>query len=237
MGSTADEIALLHHHADVLFRMDATQRLIGLNEPGDDPAPRLFLARGRTSSQIWFREDVSAATVEACGAMARRLPPWDGQEPTSSLYDPLRNVLANEGPIVAESKGPAYRFGQGVAVRIDAEAKVVDETSAHLLERFFPYTRLALTSRRPVVGVVVDGSVVSACYCARKRPNACEAGVATEEPYQGRGLGTLVVSAWRDAVEEEGRQPLYSTSWENLASRAVARKLQLIPYAETISLT
>jgi hypothetical protein len=30
--------------------------------------------------------------------------------------------------------------------------------------------------------------------------------------------------------------PLYSTSWDNTASLAVARRLGLMPYAETISL-
>ena len=137
---------------------------------------------------------------------------------------------------MSESNGPAYRFVERAEVRTKAEAKVVDETSAHLLERHFPYTQSVLTSRMPIVGVVVDGWVVSACYCARKRSGACEAGVDTEKLYQNRGLGTLVVSAWRNEVEKEGGQPLYSTSWDNLASRAVARKLRLIPYAETFSL-
>jgi len=47
----------------------------------------------------------------------------------------------------------------------------------------------------------------------------------------------LVVSLWRDEVERAGAQPLYSTSWDNVASRAVAAKLRLIEYAETFSLT
>lgn len=32
------------------------------------------------------------------------------------------------------------------------------------------------------------------------------------------------------SVKEEKRIPLYSTSWENFASQAVARKLKLINY-------
>lgn len=236
-GSTAGESGLLRRHADVLFRMDGNEWLIGLNEPGDDPAPRLFLARGTASHLIWFRADVSAETIEACRTIAKDLPYWDGEEPSSSLYDPLRTAVANKASIVSESIGPAYRFGERVDVRLDVEARVIDETLAHLLERYFPYTRLELVSRSPVIGVVLDGWVVSACYSARQRPTACEAGVATEEPYRGRGLAPLVVSAWRDAVENGGREPLFSTSWDNQASRAVARKLRLIPYADTFSLT
>ncbi len=57
----ADDRLLLKQHADVLFRMDGGERLVGVNEPEGGPAPRLFLARGRTSTQIWFRADVSPA--------------------------------------------------------------------------------------------------------------------------------------------------------------------------------
>jgi hypothetical protein len=57
------------------------------------------------------------------------------------------------------------------------------------------------------------------------------------EPHRDRGFGALVVTAWRDAVEREGRQPLYSTTWDNGASWAIARRLGLVPYADTLALT
>ena len=85
--------------------------------------------------------------------------------------------------------------------------------------------------------LVVDGAVPSSCYSAGHRPHACEAGVATMEPYRGRGFGALVVSAWRDAVEREGRWPLCSTAWDNGASRAIARRLGLVAYVDTRTLT
>jgi predicted GNAT family acetyltransferase len=112
----------------------------------------------------------------------------------------------------------------------------IDEESAHLLERHFPYTRSILADRRPVIGVVVNGAVVSACYSARRGAGACEAGVATEDAHRGRGHAAVVVAAWRDAVEGDGRVPLYSTSWENAASLSIAQKLELVPYAETLSI-
>jgi RimJ/RimL family protein N-acetyltransferase len=236
MSGAADEARLLDRHADVLFRMDDHQRLVGLNELGDDPPPRLFLARGETTHRIWFGADVGEGTIETCRAIARELPRWDGQQPAASLYDSIRAALALEAPIVDETNGPAFRFGERVDIPTETGARVIDAASAQLLEYNFPYTRSILALRSPVVGIVVDGSVVSACYCARKRPNACEAGVDTVEPYRGRGFAALVVSAWRDAVETLGREPLYSTSWDNLASRAIAARLRLIPYAETVSL-
>jgi GNAT superfamily N-acetyltransferase len=249
-----DEMALLEQHADVLFAMDATGRLVGLDEPEAEKAPRLFLARGRTSVRIWLRADVPGAVSEACRALAAELPAWDGREPDPSLFEPLRAALSAEtlatadraatadaptsdAPVPDETRGPAFRFGPRVDVPRVAEVRLIDAASAHLLERFFPYTRSVLAWRSPVAGVVVDGAVVSACYSARHRPLACEAGVATMERYRGRGFGALVVSAWRDAVERGGRQPLYSTTWDNGASRAIARRLGLVPYADTLTLT
>jgi len=232
-----DETALLEQHADVLFAMDATSRLTSLNEPDAEGAPRLFLARGRTSMRIWLGTDVPRAMGDACRALVADLPLWDGCEPDGSLFEPLRAALSAETPVTAETRGPAFRFGPRVEVPHVADPVIVDGASAHLLERFFPYTRSVLAWRAPVVGVVVDGAIVSACYTARHRPAACEAGVATEEAYRGRGFGALVVSAWCDAVQREGRRPLYSTTWDNEASRAIARTLGLIPYADTLALT
>ncbi len=237
MGFAADEQHLLRQHADVLFRMDERGRLTSLNEPGDEPAPRLFLARSRDTHATWFRADVPAEAVDTCRSIAIRMPAWDGSPSPPAAFEELRSVIAASGPIDDETVGPAFVFGERVIVPDEDEVLIIDAESAHLLERHFPYTLSVLESRDPVVGVVLDGAVVSACFAARSTHAACEAGVATVEQYRGRGLAPIVVSAWRGAVERGGRQPLYSTSWENAASRAVARRLRLVAYAETFSLT
>jgi len=54
--------------------------------------------------------------------------------------------------------------------------------------------------------------------------------VVTVEAFRGRGFASAVVAAWANAVRESDRVPLYSTSWENAASRAVATKLGLTLY-------
>jgi GNAT superfamily N-acetyltransferase len=197
----------------------------------------LFLARGPSSSLIAFRDDVSQATVELCRRIVTGLPLWDGSPAESSVYAELTSVLAIDRSITEQSHGPAFTFGGRVATDPDITVTRIDGASAALLDRFFPYTRSILGDRRPVVGVVVGDAVVSACYSARRGPRACEAGVDTEEPFRGRGYGAAVVVAWRAAVEEEGRVPLYSTSWDNAASLALARKLGLVAYADTLSLT
>ena len=110
---------------------------------------------------------------------------------------------------------------------------LITPENAELLTESFPYTKSILDERSPVVAVVRNGQAVSACYSARKTQDATEAGVATLEGYRGRGFAVASVAAWARAVFDSGRTPLYSTSWDNHASSAVAAKLGLETYAAT----
>jgi len=71
----------------------------------------------------------------------------------------------------------------------------------------------------------------------RVTPVAYEVGVETAPEFRGRGYAAPVVAAWARVVREAGRIPLYSTSWENTASQAVARKLGLVQYGSDLHLT
>jgi predicted GNAT family acetyltransferase len=63
-----------------------------------------------------------------------------------------------------------------------------------------------------------------------------EGGVETLPSHRGRGLAAEVVAAWAAAVRADGRIPLYSTSFGNRASQAVARKPGLIRYGTDLHL-
>ena len=88
-----------------------------------------------------------------------------------------------------------------------------------------------------MLAIVENGDPVSICFCARRSGVAAEAGVQTAEAYRGRGYGADVTAAWALAIRTSGRIPLYSTSWTNHASLAVARKLSLVAYASSWSLS
>ena len=90
--------------------------------------------------------------------------------------------------------------------------------------------------RLPCLALVVDGRLASLCFSSRNTPVAAEAGVNTLEEFRGRGYAPAVVAVWARAVRAEGCTPLYSTSWDNLASRSVAGKLGLVLYGADLSI-
>ncbi|EDZ53983.1 TPA: GNAT family N-acetyltransferase [Bacillus cereus] len=87
------------------------------------------------------------------------------------------------------------------------------------------------------MAIVKNEKVVSVCCSARSTPVAAEASVETLAEFQGNGYGTDGVTAWAISIQEEKSIPLYSTSWNNYVSQAVARKLKLINYGMNLHIT
>jgi hypothetical protein len=109
--------------------------------------------------------------------------------------------------------------------------------SLQLLERNFRgWTAAEIPERSPIMAVIEGAYPVSVCFCARSAETAAEAGLETASAFRGRGFASRVTAAWAIAIRASGRIPLYSTSWNNAASLAVARKLRLDQYASEWSL-
>ena len=231
-----DARAWLEQHTDVLFDRDPRGRLTGLNEPDPDgDPPRLFVARARGAIVVAFRADVPDAVASRLAEVATSLPPWNGGRPDDGALEPIRVAARDVLRSGEESAGPAFRFPARVPPIDLTDVVVVEEANAHLLASNFPFTRSVLDRRSPVIGAVRGGAIVSACYAARRRASAAEAGVDTIGAFRGAGLAIAVVAAWARAARARGITPLYSTSWENAASLRVATKLGLEIYAETVS--
>jgi hypothetical protein len=128
-----------------------------------------------------------------------------------------------------QSDGPAFAFPEA----LDEDAGMVLIEDERQLERNFRgwVPGEIAAGRSPVVAIVEDGWPVSICFCGRRSDVAAEAGLDTGEAYRGRGYGPRVTAAWALAIRRSGLVPLYSTSWTNDASLAVARKLELAAYA------
>jgi RimJ/RimL family protein N-acetyltransferase len=134
-----------------------------------------------------------------------------------------------------EYRGPAYFFPDELPNADEAELLIdlseVPESGP------FAWLRTFAASWHPIAVVrAADGMLASVCHSARSTPGAAEAGVETVDEYRGRGFGSAAVIAWAAAVRRGGRVPLYSTSWVNTPSRALAMRLGLVAYAEDFHL-
>jgi hypothetical protein len=128
-----------------------------------------------------------------------------------------------------EFAGPAFIFPDSL-VQPDDIAVLDDERRLH--QHFQGWTAGEIAAgRAPVMAIIRDGWPVSICFSARSSDVAAEAGVETAEAFRGHGFAARVTAAWALSIRASGRIPLYSTSWTNTASLAVARKLNLKPYA------
>jgi hypothetical protein len=137
-------------------------------------------------------------------------------------------------PLITVNAGPAYYVPQGTVpsgvVNITAE-------NVSLVKAYFSWLLNTVPDYAPVVVAVEDAHAVAVCFCSRITPKVAEAGVFTEANYRGHGYATQVARGWAEAVRSTGRLPLYSTSWSNHASQAIAKKLGAVQYGVDYSLT
>lgn len=223
-------MTLLELQVSTLFRCDAFGRLMSLNELASPLAPRFFLGRTQAGNLLRLRHDLPRDLVKEIETLVEREPlPYALEDPPREQFT-IVHALRRHNAVIDVHRGPAYAFLGPIPV-VSGILPLGPAQTAYLhpaLATLAP----ELASRQPCFAAVEDGVAVSVCYSARTGAQAAEAGVETVEAYRGRGHATRVAAAWAAAVRAQGLLPLYSTSWENAASRAVARHLGLEPYAE-----
>lgn len=137
----------------------------------------------------------------------------------------VERISAEFGGVKPEG-GPVYRFANAIApssiaTRLgDSHRPMVRETKKWLDDEWGLWGT--------VFAVVRDNRTVSLCYSSRISDVVEEAGLWTDPEYRGHGYAAEVTRAWAANVRASGKEPVYSTSWDNLASQAVTRKLGLI---------
>lgn len=225
-------LALAQLHAEALFVHDPQGRLLRINEPDPtNPAPRLFLIRTRDGNLWRTRHDLPLELVA-------QLEHFAAQEPASTDELPhyaanYAEILSQRAPLVTKHAGPAFYLPELAPPR---DAVAITPQNIYLLQAHFSWLA-SLDDYAPVAAAVVDGAAVAICFSSRIAPQVCEAGVYTEAAYRGHGYAIDAVRGWAAAVRAGGRLPLYSTSWDNFASRSIARRLGAVQYAVEFSLT
>ena len=222
-------------HVETLFTYDQDGRLLTVNEPAGAAAPRFFLARTPDGDVIRFRHDVDPALAREIETACRDNPSLDITRPTPSTQAKLEALLARTAPVQKRWAGPAYFFPNELP---DATGVVrIGSDNAHVLEKHLAEWLEDVERSKPLLAVLESGHAVSVCSSVRRGSHAHEAGVETVPGFRGRGHAVLATAAWAREVRRAGLVSLYSTSWENEASRSVAGKLDLIQYCADMHFT
>jgi GNAT superfamily N-acetyltransferase len=235
--TSMSDLQLLQLQAEALFTHDGRGRILHTNEPEGDRAPRFFFAHSREGNLWRCRDDVPKEMVRALDALAAAEPVGVDLRAEPRNVGAFLTALGVEREGAPVESGPAYQFPD----ELPRAAGVTHLTrdNLHLLRAMvqdLDYTARYFEERGPCMAVVEDGRAVSICFSARLTDKAAEAGVETLEAYRGRGYAPAVVTEWARAIRATGRIPLYSTSWDNHASQAVARRFRLVHYGTDVSL-
>jgi len=212
-----------------LFVLREDGRILSTREPNPSHGPTFSLVRGPTECACAVHADMPDALADRLVALAREEAPTSAFE-AAPVH--ARRYIALAGETV--SAGPAFLF----PIAVPTHTGIVTVTDLFQLERNFRgWTAAELSACAPILSVLQDGHAVSVCFSARRSAVAAEAGLETAAAFRGQGLGPRVTAAWAAATRVAGRLPLYSTSWSNHASLAVARKLSLERCASDWSLS
>jgi hypothetical protein len=222
--------SLIETQLEVLLARDARGRLLATRDPAARPAPRLFLGRSAEANVWATRVDVERGTAlelhRLCAAERTLAAPSVERGP--ACRERVRELLA---PVTAEHRGPAYVLPDQLPD--DPRAREVTADERHAWSEAFPWVAEEFAAIAPVVIAFEAGHPAAICHTPRGcTAAAAEAGVETLEPFRGRGLATAAVARWARVIQRSGRLALYSTSWQNAASQAVARRLSACLYGE-----
>jgi hypothetical protein len=230
-----------------LYTCTPEGRLLRDNDPfGEPAAPRFFLGRTLVGNLWKVGHNLPAGVAAELIALARAEPiclDAAGLATEPALAGPVRAALARHGPVSEEFRGPAYAHlpSRRPATVAPAGHQGVSVTSitrmnAALLDPDFSDVAALLQRVAPCFAVIEQGRAVAVCFSSRSSSAAAEAGVETLDGWRRRGYATSTVAAWATAVRAGGRLPLYSTSWDNLASQGVAGRLGLTLIGEDFSI-
>jgi GNAT superfamily N-acetyltransferase len=198
---------LLKMHADALWEHDGDGRMIGVNQWDNDVSGGLAMKLASLGAE----ETLTTTQTE--------LP---------RHYGEYLRLLGEQAEIESIEAGPAFLVPE--VAEVSRDAITVSEENGFVLEGGLAAWLPDVPHRQPMVALVDGVRAVSVCCSVRITPVAHEAGVETLASHRGRGLGRTMVATWARAVRSIGALPLYSTSWDNLASRGLARSLGMSMY-------
>ena len=220
-----DDLALLRLEQATLWASDGDGRLLHCRTGAAEPPPRLVVG-GCGLGLAWAcAADVPSSVVDSVGQLLAPEPSAERVGWAPAEADAVLQAVAAVGDLAPPHGGPSFVVDGPVPSPTGVDVRTSEEVDEDAHSGLLPATDRPLTT--PWAVAVVEGRVAAVCETARSAPTSVEAGVWTYAPYRRRGLAAAVTAAWSALVTD--RTAFYSTSWDNLASQGVARRLALRP--------
>jgi len=232
------DLELISIQVRTLFTHDAESRILFVNEPDSvgAPAPWLFLGRTRAGNVWRFHADLPESLTQELDLLCADEPTVNTEFREAPRHaEKYLRLLQKHGSVENVSTGPAYYLPENLGP--SRQPIALTEKDAEKLQGGFEKLVTELSSWQPFIACIEKGRAVSVCRSVRITPEAHEAGVETLPDFRGKGYAKDVVAEWARCVRDAGAIPLYSTSWENTGSQAVARKLRLACYGVDFEIT
>jgi len=214
-------------HLETLFILEG-RCIVSTREPNPGRGPEFVLIR-RADSCAWaLGSGMGAEQAREVGRLAL------DEQPTSDFRCPPKHIEEYLQILGGEFvSGPAFEFPERLPL---FEEAVLIEDVERLQGSFNGWTADDLPASSPIMAIVEDGAPICVCFSSRVSELVAEAGLETAPEFRGRGMAGLATAAWAAAIQASGRTPIYSTSWSNGPSLAVASKLGLVACASYWSL-
>lgn len=190
------------------------------------PSWKLYVAilTGGDSIQIW-RPDVGLTEREALLVRAHEALTLPSTVATTP--DIQREVALSQTATPTMDRATVQKL-----------ARPLTPQDAALVERFQPGSLASYfhPECRPLVGVIVDGGLLSVAHSSRRTNEACELGIDTLPEVRRRGYALAATLQWAALVAQEGLVPLYSAFAENIPSLRLADAAGYRAFAQGVTI-
>jgi GNAT acetyltransferase len=221
--SAEDFLALMRKRVATLYRCDDRDRILATNYFAGDAPARFHLMLTAYGNIARYRRDVPDELIAQLERICAREPVVDPPCRVPVHIEEFLDVLGLSPANDERWSGPAYMIESDGAPRVPPVA--INDANAHLLRGQLEEWLPDVQHSQPFMAVIVDGRAVSLCASVRISDTVHCAGVETLREYRRQGYAVSAVAGWARAVRARGATPFYSTSWDNVASQAVAARL------------